>query len=58
MSSGVPTIDFDRFLSGSVEGRRQTVSEVDNALRTTGFFYLHNHGIKQGSIDTCFEWVS
>ena len=58
MYSKIPTIDFSRFLNGSIQDRQKTVQEVDNALRTVGFFYLRNHGISQGKIDTCFEWVS
>jgi len=56
MSSVIPTIDFERFLRGSDEGRRETAFEVDEALNTVGFFYLRNHGIEQGRIDAWFEW--
>ncbi|PVH90946.1 Clavaminate synthase-like protein [Periconia macrospinosa] len=56
MYSNIPTIDFSRFLDGSIEDRQQTVSEVDNALKTIGFLHLDNHGIEQEKVDTFFEW--
>ena len=58
MTSTIPAIDFSRFLSGSIQDRQKTAREIDNALRTIGFFYLLNHGINQGKVDTCFEWAS
>jgi isopenicillin N synthase-like dioxygenase len=57
MYSTIPHINFSRFLNGSIQDRQQTVSEINNALRTVGFFYLLNHGIDQDKIDEYFEWV-
>lgn len=54
----IPAIDFRRFLAGSIWDRQRVASEVDNALGSVGFFYLINHGIDQGTIDTYFDWVS
>jgi len=57
MHPRIPSIDFSGF-HGSVHDRQQIASEIDNALRTVGFFYLINHGIEQHKIEVCFEWVS
>lgn len=58
MEPVIPIIDFGRFLGGTVQGRLETARDIDDALRSVGFFYLVNHGISQETIDKCFEWVS
>ncbi len=58
MYATLPVIDFGHFCTGSIEDRKRTASEVDDALRTVGFFYLQNHGISKTSVDACFESVS
>jgi isopenicillin N synthase-like dioxygenase len=58
MNSQVPTIDFERFVHGSIKDREQTAIEIDKSLKTLGFFYLRNHGVDQRKIDASFEWVS
>ena len=57
MLSTLPTIDFSRFLTGSIEDRRRVASEVDDALKTAGSFQLQNHGIPQRKIDECLTAV-
>jgi isopenicillin N synthase-like dioxygenase len=42
MYSNIPIIDFSPVLHGSLEGRQRTISEIDDALRTIGTFYLQN----------------
>jgi isopenicillin N synthase-like dioxygenase len=51
-------IDFTRFSKGSIQDRKQIASEVDDAFKTTGFFFIQNHGISQSRIDACFRQVS
>ena len=57
MESSLPEIDFSRFRTGSDGDRREIASQVDQALKTVGFFTLRNHGIPQSRIDDCFAWV-
>ena len=56
--SEIPSIDFSSYDHGSVSDRERTASAVDEALRSVGFIYLHNHGIDQRKVDTCFQWAS
>ncbi|KAF2101385.1 Clavaminate synthase-like protein [Rhizodiscina lignyota] len=56
MGSTIPTIDFRPFINGSLQERQQIATNVDDALRTVGFFRLYNHGIGQGKIEQCFNW--
>lgn len=56
--SKLPEVDFVSFRTGSAEDRKRTASEIDDALRTAGFFYLRNHGIQQSKIDDLFMKVS
>lgn len=54
----LPVVDFASFRTGSTEDRKRTASEVDDALKTAGFFHLQNHGIPQQNIEDLFEKVS
>ncbi len=54
----IPLIDFDQFLNGSIEDRKDVVSTMDAAFRSVGFIYLSNHGIDENKIDECFLWFS
>jgi isopenicillin N synthase-like dioxygenase len=56
--SKLPVVDFASFRTGSAEDRKRIALEVDDALRTAGFFYLRNHGIPQPKIQDLFEKVS
>ena len=53
----IPSIDFKAFRDGPVEQRKRIVLDVDEALRSAGFFELYNHGIEQDKINACFDWV-
>jgi isopenicillin N synthase-like dioxygenase len=57
MPSKAPVVDFQYFQNGTSQERHRTVAEVDNALKTVGFFQLSNHGIHHDQIEKCFEWV-
>lgn len=54
--STIPLIDFDRFLNGSDDDRRNVASAIDAAFRSVGFFYLGNHGIAEDKVAECFRW--
>lgn len=54
----IPLIDFDKFLNGSHDDRKDVASAIDAAFRSVGFIYLRNHGIDGDKIDHCFRWVS
>jgi isopenicillin N synthase-like dioxygenase len=45
--SQLPIIDFSPFLDlgSTVEAKRTTALQVDQACREVGFFYLSNHGV-------------
>lgn len=58
MYTTTPVIDFERFRNGTPLLREQIAAEVDAALRTTGFFFLRNHGIAMGGVEACFQKVS
>ncbi len=51
-------IDFNPFLCGSAGDRQRIALRIDQALSSVGFVHLHNHGIEQRKVDTCFQWVS
>ena len=54
----IPSIDFSSYNHGSVADRKHTASAIDEALSSVGFIYLHNHGLDQRKVETCFQWVS
>ena len=54
----IPLLDFDRFLNGSIEDRKDVALKIDAAFRSVGFIYLSKHGIDENKIDECFLWVS
>jgi len=58
MQQTIPSIDFNPFLCGSAGDRQRIASGIDQALSSVGFIHLHNHGIEQHKVDTCFQWVS
>ena len=58
MHPNIPSINFNSFLGDSASDRRRIALAIDQALSSVGFIHLHNHGIEQRKIDTCFQWVS
>lgn len=56
--STIPLIDFNQFLNGSVDDRKDVASTIDAAFRSVGFIYLSNHGIDDDKVNECFRWVS
>lgn len=57
MYSTLLVTDSGYFCTGSIEDRKRTASEVDDALRTARFFYLQNYSISKTTVDICFENV-
>jgi isopenicillin N synthase-like dioxygenase len=49
----LPIIDFGPFLSPESprEARRASAEDIDRACRTSGFFYLRNHGVPQDMLN-------
>jgi len=41
----VPTIDLGPWFGGTPDGRRAVAAEVDDALKSVGFFLLTGHGV-------------
>ncbi|KAF2679147.1 Clavaminate synthase-like protein [Lentithecium fluviatile CBS 122367] len=55
--SDIPVVDFDKFLQGSESEKEDVAKQIDKAFREVGFVYLRNHGVDNGLVDECFEWV-
>ena len=51
----IPVIDFERFRSGSADGKASVAAAIRQSAETIGFFYLSGHGVDQGVIDGAFE---
>ncbi len=47
----LPVIDLAGLLTGSPEDMAAVAAELGKAARTSGFFYIRNHGIDQSLID-------
>lgn len=50
----VPMIDLSR-MRGSLENRTALGKEIIHAAETTGFFYIRNHGVPEGTITRADE---
>jgi len=55
MFTQIPLIDFGPFLHGDDEDRRRVSSEIGDACRNIGFFYLSNHGISSVLIERVYD---
>ncbi|KAF2018337.1 Clavaminate synthase-like protein [Aaosphaeria arxii CBS 175.79] len=56
MDPVIPIVDFDRFLHGTEEQKREVARGIDNAFQEVGFVYLKNHGVAKALIEECFAW--
>ncbi|CAF4122569.1 unnamed protein product [Rotaria sp. Silwood2] len=55
MFTDIPLIDFGPFLNGTHEDRQRVSSEIGDACRNVGFFYLSNHGVSSSLIERVYE---
>jgi isopenicillin N synthase-like dioxygenase len=53
-----PVIDFQPFIHGTTEERAAVASAIDEALRSTTYFYLSGHGIDAFKVSEAFNRVS
>lgn len=56
-SSPIPIVDFGKFLKGSLEDKKDTAAQLDDAFRNVGFVYIKNYGVSLDEVTKCFEWV-
>ncbi|MET7390613.1 isopenicillin N synthase family dioxygenase [Streptomyces sp. NPDC005529] len=54
LTGRLPVVDFATFTEGPEQGRRQTITEIAQACKHYGFFYIRNHGIAERTIDAAF----
>ncbi|CEM15005.1 unnamed protein product [Vitrella brassicaformis CCMP3155] len=49
----IPTIDISPFVDGSSQddAHQRVVTEIDNACREVGFFYIKGHGVDEGLLE-------
>ena len=53
----IEIIDFDRYLNGTPDMRRQTALAISEASSTIGFFYITNHGIPAALTGQAFHEI-
>ncbi len=51
----IPVIDFGRFLHGDEAARHEIAQQIGDACRSSGFFYIENHGIDGDIFDCVYE---
>lgn len=51
----IPVIDFEPFLSGTIEAQQQLAEQIHRACQDVGFLYLVNHGIALNLLEQTFE---
>jgi len=55
MFTQIPLIDFSPFLNGTKEDRERVASQIGDACRNVGFFYLLNHGVSSSLTERVYE---
>ncbi len=55
MFTQIPLIDFSPFLNGTKEDRERVASQIGDACRNVGFFYLLNHGVSSLLTERVYE---
>lgn len=48
----IPIIDLSKISSPNLEDRKAIALKIKAAAENTGFFYIKNHGIEEGAIET------
>lgn len=56
-AADMATLDCSK-LKGSPSERSGALRQLDEALQTSGFIYLANHGVSQTLFDEAFAWIS
>ncbi len=51
----IPIVDLGPYLAGVPYADRQAAAEIRHAFEKIGFYFIVNHGVKQGLIDRTFE---
>ncbi|KAH6915105.1 hypothetical protein BKA70DRAFT_1258008 [Coprinopsis sp. MPI-PUGE-AT-0042] len=52
----IPVVDFSKFAKAqSKDQRRTTAVEIVSAFKNSGFVYLSNHGIPEGTVQNTFQ---
>lgn len=54
-TTGIPSVDLSKFVSGDAEKRAEFVQELGKAFHEVGFVAVSNHGVPQELIDHFFE---
>lgn len=52
--ANLPVIDLSGLMTGKAEDKQAVAQALGDAARTSGFFYITNHGIPQEMIDAVF----
>ena len=52
--ANLPVIDLGGLFTGDPEDKARVAAELGEAARTSGFFYITNHGIPQEQVDALF----
>ena len=52
--ANLPVVDLDGLFTGDEEDKAKVAAALGEAARTSGFFYITNHGIPQEQIDALF----
>ncbi|KIW40229.1 uncharacterized protein PV06_07443 [Exophiala oligosperma] len=51
----MPLIDFGAFLNGDPTSKKQVADQIVQAFQSSGFLYLHHHGISPDDISRAFD---
>jgi isopenicillin N synthase-like dioxygenase len=52
--ANLPVVDLGGLFTGDADDKAKTAAALGDAARTSGFFYITNHGIPQAQIDALF----
>ena len=53
--SAIPIVDFDAFLNGTLNERKQVSIELIQVVKKFGFVYLKNYGFPKGIVEKLFK---
>ena len=52
--ANLPVVDLSGLFTGQTDDKAKVAAALGDAARTSGFFYITNHGIPQEQIDALF----